>query len=111
MNEPVRARYTSDSVRQAVEEKREELFAPYAIGRPVNWVCDSRTKDTVCIANWLALELTSIGVSDEDRRTQQWKFNRESRSDNDLFQCAADIMNEALDGKVEKNRIPHHRWG
>jgi hypothetical protein len=110
MNEEVK-RYTADSVREAVESRREELFAPYAVGRPTNWCVDLRTKDLVCVGNWLSNELTSIGTSDEDRRTQQWKYNRESRSDNDLFQCAADIMNETLDGKVEKNRIPHHRWG
>jgi hypothetical protein len=53
-------------------------------------------------------ELTAIGVNDDDR---QWKYNRESRSVANLFQCAADIMNEALDGNVEQNRKPHHRWG
>lgn len=104
-------RYTADSVREAVEARREELFASYIVGRSTNWSCDSRTKDLVCIGNWLASELTAIGINDTDRRTQQWKYNRESRSVPDLFQCAADIMNEALDGKVEQNRKPHHRWG
>lgn len=104
-------RYTAESVKEAVEAKREELFAPYAIGRPDNWTCDLRTKDLVCIGNWLPTELTAIGINDTDRRTQQWKYNRESRSDLDLWQCAADIMNESLDGKIEQNRVPHHRWG
>lgn len=103
-------RYTADSVREAVETKREELFASYIVGRPANWSCDNRTKDLVCIANWLAEELATI-ANDTDRRTQQWKYNRESRSVTDLFQCAADIMNETLDGKVEQNRKPHYRWG
>ena len=111
MNEETKPRYTAESVQKAVEEKREELFAPYAIGRPTNWTVDTRTKDLVCIGNWLTAEMTAIGTSDEDRRTQQWKFNRLSRSDDNLWQCAADIMNEVLDGTVEKNRIPHHRWG
>ena len=104
-------RYTAESVREAVDSKKEELFATYKLGRPANWSCDFRTKDLVCIGNWLAIELESIGVNDVDRRTQQWKYNRESRSVTDLFQCAADIMNEALDGQVEQNRKPHKRWG
>lgn len=111
MNEQVKARYTAESVRASVDAKREELFAPYAVGRPPNWKADVQTHNMVCIGNWLTAELTAIGASDDDRRTQQWKFNRESRSTYDLWQCAADIMNEALDGKVEKNRKPHRRWG
>jgi hypothetical protein len=103
--------YTAESVRTAVEERRTELFASYSVGRSANWTCDQQTKDLICLANWLADELTKIGTSDVDRRTQQWKFNRESRSKTDLFQCAADIMNETLRGEVEQNRIPHHRWG
>lgn len=104
-------RYSAESVKEAVEARREELFAPYAVGRPTNWSCDTRTKDMVCIGNWLSEELTRRAANSTDRRTQQWKFNRESRSDNDLWQCAADIMNEVLDHKVEQNRKPHHRWG
>jgi hypothetical protein len=104
-------RYTAELIKEDIESRRVELFASYAVGRADTWVCDSRTKDLICIANWLLLELTKIGISEVDRRTQQWKFNRESRADLDLFVCAADIMNEALDGKVQQNRIPHHRWG
>ena len=104
-------RYTAEVIQEDVETKRVELFASYSAGRGPNWSVDLRTKDLICIANWLLLELTKIGIPEVDRRTQQWKFNRESRADLDLFQCAADIMNEALDGKVEQNRKPHHRWG
>jgi hypothetical protein len=104
-------KYIPESIKAAIEADREALFAPYAIGRPDNWSCDMRTKDLICIGNWLANELTLLGISDVDRRTQQWKFNRESRSDLDLFTCAADIMNEAVEGKIEQNRIYHRRWG
>lgn len=104
-------RYTAENIKEIIELNRERLFAPYAVGRPDNWVCDSRTKDLVCLGNWLAEELTAIGLSDVDRRTQQWLYNRESRSDLDLFETTARIMNDSLDGKIEQNRIPHHRWG
>jgi hypothetical protein len=103
--------YTAENIKEIIEINRESLFASYAVGRPDNWSCDSRTKDLVCIATWLSIELTAIGLSDTDRRTQQCKFNRESRGNIDLFECAANIMNESLAGNVEQNRIPHHRWG
>ena len=104
-------RYTADIIRLAVDSNIDTLFASYSVGRPVNWTVDVRTKDLVCLAVWLQNELAAIGLSDADRRTQQLKFNRESRSDLDLFECAANIMNEALDGNVEQNRKMHHRWG
>ena len=104
-------RYTADIIRLAVDLNIDTLFASYSVGRPVNWTVDVRTKDLVCLAVWLQKELAAIGLSDVDRRTQQLKFNRESRSDLDLFECAANIMNEALDGNVEQNRKMHHRWG
>lgn len=87
------------------------MFAPYAVGRAENWACDIRTKDLVCIGNWLAAELVSLGISDVDRRTQEWRYNRESRSDPDLFEVAAQIMNDTVDGKVEQGRRYHRRWG
>jgi hypothetical protein len=104
-------KYTAESVRASVDANRENLFAPYAMGRSENWACDLRTKDLVCIGNWLSAELISLQLSDVDRRTQEWRYNRESRSDYDLFEAAAQIMNDTLDGKVEQNRCYHRRWG
>lgn len=104
-------KYTAENIRAIIESDRQVLFSTYAIGRPDNWICDTRTKDLVCVANWLSSELKIIGLSDTDRITQQWKFNRESRADADLFQCAADIMNEAIAGNIEQNRKHHRRWG
>jgi len=109
MNEQIR--YTAQSVQEAVDKNREELFAPYAAGRSKNWSYDNQTYNLVCIGNWLSAELTIVAANDKDRITQQLKYNRESRSTKDLFQCAADIMNEVLDDKVEQNRVPHRRWG
>ena len=103
--------YTAEVIKEDVEAKRVELFASYSIGRPENWTVDLRTKDLICLANWLSIELKLIGVSNEDRRTQQSLFNREGRSDLDLFECTAKIMNNALDGKIEQNRKTHRRWG
>jgi hypothetical protein len=107
----VRPRYTAESVRAAIEPDRERLFAPYAVGRPTNWACDPRTRDLICIGYWLTEELTRLGVSDHDRRTQQHFYNRWSRSDEDLFDLAARTMNTVLDDEVQQNRVPHHRWG
>jgi hypothetical protein len=104
-------RYTAKHVRGEVDKDRERLFAPYAEGRPKNWACDSRTKDMICIGNWLMEELVRLKVNDDDRRTQQHYFNRWCRSDHDLFDLAARTLNTVLDGKVEQNRKPHRRWG
>jgi hypothetical protein len=104
-------RYTAESVRASIEPHRERLFASYASHRPPGWACDPRTKDLVCLGNWLAEELTRLGCNDTDRRTQQAFYNRWSRSDEDLFDLGARTLNAVLDGKVEQNRIPHRRWG
>lgn len=104
-------RYTPERVREAVEKERDRLFAPYTVGRGPNWACDLRTKDLVAIGNWLAEELVRLGCNDDDRRTQQWFYNRWSRSDDDLWDLAARTLNTVLDGKVEQNRVGHRRWG
>jgi hypothetical protein len=103
-------RYTAESVKASVDPDRDRLFAPYALGRPENWSYDLRTHDLVCVGNWLPEELVRLGVNDIDRRTQQWKFNRLSRT-YDVFESAAETLNEVLDGEVEQNRRPHRRWG
>ena len=63
----------------------------------------------VALGYWLDQELSKFCL-DEDRRTQIWKYNRLSRT-YDIWLTAADVMNEVLDGKVEKNRVGHRRWG
>src|SRR5271166_462817 len=86
-------RFTAESVRNALEPHRERLFALYAAGRSSNWSCDVRTKDLVCLGNWLAEELVRLGCNDDDRRTQQHFYNRWSRSDEDLFDLTARTLN------------------
>jgi hypothetical protein len=103
--------YTADNVRAAVDADRERLFAPYAVGRPPQWIPDQRTRDLLCVGNWLTEELRRLGVSEDDRRTQQHFYNRWSRSVEDLFELGARTLNTVLDGKVEQNRVPHRRWG
>ncbi len=104
-------RYTAESCRAAVEPHRERLFASYVANRQPGWSCDIRTRDLVCLGNWLAEELTRLGCGDDDRRTQQAFYNRWSRSDEDLWDLGARTLNAVLDGEVEQGRVPHHRWG
>jgi len=104
-------RYTAEEIRREVQREQERLFAPWTEGRPAGWKTDARTKDLVCIGNWLAEEMQRLGCNDDDRRTQQQFYNRWSRSDEDLWDLAARTLNIVLDGKVEQNRIPHRRWG
>src|SRR5271170_5548125 len=100
-------RYTAESVREAIEPHRERLFASYAANRLPNWSCDLRTKDLVCLGNWLQEELVRLGCNDDDRRTQWHFYHRWSRSDWDLFELVAQALNAVLDGQVEQNRVPH----
>ena len=104
-------RYSPEMVREALEPHRERLFASYSANRPPGWSTDLRTKDMVCLGHWLTEELQRLEVSEVDRRTQQAFFNRWCRSDEDLFDLAARTLNAVLDGEVEQDRKPHHRWG
>lgn len=103
--------YTRETVEAGVNADEKRLFASWSVGRPEGWTCDARTKNTVCIALMLREELTSMGLSDVDRKTQEAFFHRWSRSKEDLFALAAEILNDAVKGNIEQGRRPHHRWG
>ena len=104
-------RYTAEEIRREVLNDFERLFSPYAVGRPDRWTPDPRTKEMLSIYYWLVEQLVLLGVSDDDRRTQQSFYNRWSRQDEDLFDLAARALNAVLDGNVQQNRKPHRRWG
>lgn len=104
------APYTAESVKQAVEADLDRLLVPWLVGRPPNYTMDTAAKHTVATGYWLAEELTRIGCNEADRKTQCWKFNRHSRTYN-IFETAAECMNEAVEGRVEQDRKPHRRWG
>lgn len=107
----VREWYTAKGIKAMVESERGRLFASYAEGRPPNWVCDQQTKDIVCLSVWLREELTRLGIDELGRKIQEGEFNRYSRSDPDLFVLAAEVMNNALANRIDRNRRPHRRWG
>lgn len=115
-------RYSAEQIKSLIAADEERLFASWSVGRPIGWACDTQTKDAVCIGNWLSEEISrlisegfigpdGIQLSDDDRRIQQNTFNRWCRSRTDLFELAAEIMNDVLDGKILRDRIPHKRWG
>jgi hypothetical protein len=106
----VTERYTAQGVKQAVEADIERLFAPWLVGRSETYKADPATRNLVALGYWLGEELTRIGMNDADRRTQCWKYNRLSRT-YDIWETAAECLNEALDGNVEQNRRGHRRWG
>ncbi len=106
-----RERYTAAEIQRKVDQDRERLFAPYSANRQPGWSCDLRTKDLVALGNWLTEELMRLGCNDDDRRTQQAFYHRWSRSDDDLWDLGARTLNAVLDGEVQQNRVPHHRWG
>lgn len=104
-------RYTAEEVLRAVEADRARLFAHYAEGKPSGWTPDQATRDLVATGRWLDEELRRLGASDADRKTQNWYYNRWTRSDGDYFKVAAEALNAVLDGKVEQGRVPLRRWG
>jgi hypothetical protein len=81
------------------------------VGRPQGWTPDERTKELVTLGLWLREELTRLGLSEDDRKTQESYFHRHSRSDENLFELAAQVMNDARVGNIPQNRVPHRRWG
>ncbi len=103
--------YTAQKIKDAVVVHEARLFANYAVGRSPTWSCDQRTKDVWCIGLWLDEELTKLNVGDTVRRAQTAEFNRYSRSDQDLWGLASEILNAAVEGRVDVNRRPHRRWG
>ena len=102
--------YTAQLICERVVADLDRLLMPWMIGRSPNYTIDTATKHTIATGYWLAEELTRIGCSESDRKTQCWKFNRHSRT-YDIFETAAECMNDVLNGTVEQNRRGHRRWG
>jgi hypothetical protein len=103
--------YTAEGVRHEVTKDFDRLFAPYTVGRSPNWTPDAATKDLISIGRWLDEELMRLGCNDADRKTQNGLYHRQTRSNSDYADVAADALNAVLDGTVEQNRVPHRRWG
>lgn len=101
--------FTPEKIHELVDADIERLFAHWLIGRSENYSTDSMTKNVVAIGKWLDEELKKV-CSDADRITQCNKFNRLCRT-YDIWESAAECINEALEGRVIQNRIPHRRWG
>ncbi len=96
--------YTEGEVRQRVQADSARLFSSYTVGRPKGWATDDRTKELVCLSIWLREELLARGVDGEARIRQEWLFNRKSRAEENLFELAARIMNDTIDGKLDAYR-------
>lgn len=103
--------YTNEEIRLIIAHNSERLYKDYSSGRPEGWHADKRTHDMICLGVWLNEELTRLGVDDLGRITQIWQFNRRSRSEDDLFTIASEIMSQSIDDKIDRMRIPHRRWG
>lgn len=106
----VPARYVAASIEATVVADVDRLFGPWLVGRPARYVASPATKSLVALGYWLDAELVRLGCNEPDRKTQLGKYNRMSRS-YDVWQVAAECLNDVLDGIVEQNRAPHRRWG
>lgn len=103
-------RYTGADVKDAVEADLERLTSSWTAGRPETWSPCPDTLRLIGAGKWLEEQLRTLCQSDDDRRTQLWKFNRLSRT-YDVWDTAAECLNDVLDGHVEQNRRGHRRWG
>lgn len=101
--------WTAQRVKAAVDADIDRLLAPWMVGRPANYTMDQASRYTVATSYWLNEQLVLI-CNDADRKTQNGKYHRLSRT-YDIFETAAECMNEAIEGRVEQNRRPHRRWG
>lgn len=101
--------YTPLQVRTLVEAELERLLVPWMVGRQANYTMSHATKLTVATEYWIREQLESI-CNATDLKTQVMKFHRETRT-HDIFEIAAECINEALQGTVEQNRKPHRKWG
>lgn len=101
--------YKPDNIRDQVKDHIDELFAPWCVGRQEGWIPDPGTKDLIALGYWLRAELARI-CNEDDARTQLWKYNRLSRT-YDIWNVAAECLNDVLNSNVEQNRIGHRRWG
>jgi hypothetical protein len=93
--------WRSEDVEVSASGEAERLFAPWTVGRQPGWTCDPRTKNLVVLGLWLREELTAMGLSEADRKAQEWYFDRKSRAEDDLFALAALTLNNALEGKID----------
>lgn len=104
-------KYTPTAIREAVLNDIPRLFAPYSEGRGPNWSTDTRTKEVLCLTQWLREEMTRLNLDDLGRITQEGEFNRVSRSCPDVFEAAAEVMNAVVEDRIDRYRKPHRRWG
>lgn len=98
-------------IRASVAEHGDRLWAAWARGRPEGWKADDRTRLMVVIGFWLAEELTRFRLTPEDVKLLEQVFHRRSRSEEDLIQIAKDVLDAAATGAIDRDRVPHRRWG
>lgn len=101
--------FTATQIKTLVESELERLLVPWMVGRQSNYAMSIATKHTIGTEYWLREKLTTI-CNEVDCKTQVMKFHRETRT-HDIFEIAAECINEALESRVEQNRKPHRKWG
>ena len=92
--------YTADSIRRSLAPKWDEYYAKLAVGQPANWKCDETTKQNFCLTQWMIDECAKLLCSWDDTHNLLRGFNRQARSSHDLYQTAAEVMNNYVNGEV-----------
>jgi hypothetical protein len=96
--------YNAMGVAISLANKRNQYLAKLRVGQSDTWKCDRRTEDLFVIQNWLIDELKQILPKDDDRLQMQRFFNRKASGTEDLYQLAANVMTDALQGRIDGYR-------
>lgn len=105
--------YTRDQISTIALVEGDRLFHPWTVGRPVRWTIDHRSRWLIVIEYLMHEELKKLDIDDEGRKAQVDVFHRHSRmeSERDPCELAARLLNDAIAGKIDRDRKPHKRWG
>ena|SRR5580693_1433170 len=93
--------YTAESIQTMLctrlLEERHGWLNKLHENRPDKWWCDQRTEDLFVLTQWLIF----IIPEGEDRQRILWFFNRKTRASQDVFEIAAQAINQFYDGKID----------
>ena len=93
--------YTPIDVATQLLPVRDKYLAKFRLGQSETWIPDKRTEQLFLLSNFLIDELKSILPNDDDRIKMQRLFNRKARGTEDLFELAANVLTDALQGRID----------
>lgn len=96
------ARMSEADVKRIFHSNYRRWYKMLAVGQSERWQCDARTIELFGLSHLVMEQLTLLACPDEDRRRQQWFFNRKARALENLFALAALTINNFLSGNIDQ---------